>query len=150
MKFNVFSAATRRLAASTVLSLAVLTGPLTSLAQAEAKRIYSFAGMQFSEADRTKIGFADDETKLGVAALQRSEWANALRHCRAAWGAYSEVMPINDKTRPFFDQVGACLADAHANLGNVDKACGIYRSNGYQTYRVRDPKALCAKYPATN
>ena len=150
MQFNLISSAARRLAACTALSIAVFTAPFADPAQASSGRIYTFAGMQFSEADRAKIGFADNETKLGVAALQRSEWANALEHCRAAWGAYSGVMPINDNTRPFFDQVGACLADAHANLGNLEKACGIYRSNGYQTYRLRDPKGLCAKYPATN
>ena len=110
--------------------------------------MYTFDGMRFSAADRAKIGNADTQAKLGVAALYRSDWTAALQHCRAAWGTFSELMPITPKTRPFFDQVGVCMADAHANLGDINKACGIYRSNGFQTYRVRDPRALCARYPA--
>jgi hypothetical protein len=142
MQFNLVLTAMRRLTVCLALALAIFTGP------AQAETMYTFDGMQFSGADRAKIGNADNQTKLGVAALYRSDWAAALQHCRSAWGTFTELMPITPKTKVYFDQVGTCLADAHANLGNVDKACGIYRSNGFQTYRVRDPRTLCAKQSA--
>jgi hypothetical protein len=148
MQLNFFPTTFWRLACCAILSLAVLAGPLASPVQAGGETMYTFDGMQFSSAERAKIGMADNQTKLGIAALNRNDWTAALQHCRTAWGTFIDLIPINDKTRVYFDQAGACMADAHANLGDVSKACGIYRSNGYQTYRMRDPRALCARQPA--
>lgn len=148
MQFNTILVTLRRLIACVAMPLAALAGSLFVPAAAAAETLYTYDGMTFSMADRAKIGIADNQAKLGVAALHRSDWAVALQHCRAAWTGFSELMPITPKTKVFFDQVGSCMADAHANLGDLNKACGIYRSNGFQTYRVRDPRALCARQAA--
>lgn len=148
MQLNAISNAFRRFATCAALCLAALAGVVTAPSAAAAEAEYTFDGMTFSGAERARINMADNEVKMGVAALYRSDWATALQHCRAGWSAFIDLMPITPNTRPFFDQAGMCMADAHANLGNVSKACGIYQSNGFQTYRVRDPRALCARQPA--
>lgn len=148
MQLNAISKTLRRFAACAALCLAALAGVVIAPTAAAAETEYTFDGMTFSGAERARIKMADNEVKMGVAALYRSDWASALQHCRAGWSAFIDLMPITPNTRLFFDQAGMCMADAHANLGNVSKACGIYQSNGFQTYRVRDPRALCARQPA--
>jgi hypothetical protein len=148
MQFNIILMSLRRSIACAALPLAAVASSVIAPTAAAAETEYTFDGMTFSGAERARIGMADNEVKMGVAALYRSDWATALQHCRAGWGAFTDLMPITPKTKVFFDQAGMCMADAHANLGNVSKACGIYQSNGFQTYRVRDNRALCARQSA--
>ncbi len=105
--------------------------------------------MTFSEAEKTKVGLADSEAKLGINALYRGDWAKAQRHCGVALRTFKELgLPRTATTVPFFSQVESCLADAYANLGDMDEACRLYRWTGYQTHRARNPKAMCDKYTA--
>ena len=149
MNFNPIPAALWRLTASAVLTVNFVAGPLVGPTHAAREQTYyTFDGMTFSEAERSRIGKADSQTQQGITALYKSDWAGALQHCRFAWATFRALIPKGPKTVEFFNQVEACVADSLANLSEEKVACEIYRSNGYQTYRVRDPKTLCAKYPA--
>jgi hypothetical protein len=129
MQFNIILMSLRRSIACAALPLAAVASSVIAPTAAAAETEYTFDGMTFSGAERARIGMADNEVKMGVAALYRSDWATALQHCRAGWGAFTDLMPITPKTKVFFDQAGMCMADAHAN-------------------RVRDNRALCARQSA--
>lgn len=110
---------------------------------------YELEGVRFSPEERTRLNAADERLRRGVAALESGDWTTASSECAFALGTFENVgLPDRGKVAPTYLAARICVADSNAAIGNWVRACHFYRITGYQTMRIRDPKAECQKLEA--
>lgn len=110
---------------------------------------YELEGVQFSPEERTRLNVADERLRRGLAALESGDWTTASSECAFALGTFESVgLPDRGKVAPTYLAARVCVADSNAAIGNWVRACHFYRLAGYQTLRIREPKAKCQQLEA--
>lgn len=110
---------------------------------------YELEGVRFSPEERTRLNAADERLRRGLAALESGDWTTASSECAFALGTFENVgLPDRGKVAPTYLAARVCVADSNAAIGNWVRACHFYRITGYQSMRIRDPKAKCQQLEA--
>jgi hypothetical protein len=132
---------------SSFARVGLIAGALLVLMPSPARAGYSFEGYDFTKAEMETMKSGLERAQVGVEALGRRDWVTAGRECRAGYDAFTGVgMPAVGKAASFYVQVKACMADAFAAQGIMDRACKWYGNNNYVSLIYSNPRQVCADY----